>query len=327
MSAWGVGCAAPRLDAALGAWVLTRHADVAAALRDARLVAGGGQGTSDAHAAVRRAAARALSAERLTALRVAMDASARALLAELPAGEPVELVGAFVAPWSLEVAAAAVGVSVDDARPLAALARDVFLAAAHATDAAFPPHAQTAVVELARRLAGAGDWADVQSFVALSQTLPAFLAGAWRELLRDPAAAALLRARPASMPRAVEELLRLAGPSRAVFRVARADLTLGGATIAAGDRVALMLAAANRDPARFPDPDRLDPGRRAAAHLAFGRGAHVCPGAPLIRLAAAVATEALLGAWGAVEPAGEPEWLGGVAIRAPATLPVVLGRG
>jgi hypothetical protein len=112
-----------------------------------------------------------------------------------------------------------------------------------------------------------------------------------------------------------------------VFRRAAADVTIGDASIAAGERVVLMLAAANRDPARFPDPDRLDLARRAAGHLAFGLGAHVCPGAPLIRLAVAVATEALLGAADAIEPAGEVEWLGGFAIRAPATLPVVLRRG
>ena len=87
-----------------------------------------------------------------------------------------------------------------------------------------------------------------------------------------------------------------------------------------------MLSAANHDPAQFPEPGRLDVRRDATGHLAFGRGAHSCPGAPLIRMAVAVATDALLRMTSAIEPVGEVEWIGGFAIRAPASLPVVLHR-
>jgi hypothetical protein len=319
--------AAPRFDAALDAWVLARHADVVAALREPRLTVGGeGAGAHDAHAAVRESAARALAPERVDALRAATADSARRRIAALPAGEPIDLVSALIAPWALELAARTAGIDAALAASLAAPARALFLAAAHATDAAFPPHAQAAAAELARALAGASGWADVQAFVALSQTLAAFVAGAWRELLLHPAEAARLRAEPALVPRAVEELLRLGGPSRAVFRTAGVPLSLGGATIAVGARVVLVLAAANRDPARFPDPDRLDLDRPRVDHLAFGRGAHVCPGAPLIRASVAAATEALLTGTAAVEPAGDVAWQGGLAIRAPASLPVVLRR-
>ena len=131
---------------------------------------------------------------------------------------------------------------------------------------------------------------------------------------------------PRLMPEAVEELLRHASPARAVFRRALAEMSIGRASVAPGDRVILMLSAANHDPARFPEPGRLDVRRDAAGHLAFGRGAHSCPGAPLIRMAVAVATDALLGMTSAVEPVGEVEWIGGFAIRAPASLPVVLRR-
>ena len=101
-------------------------------------------------------------------------------------------------------------------------------------------------------------------------------------------------------------------------------MSIGRARVAPGDRVILMLSAANHDPAQFPEPGRLDVRRDAAGHLAFGRGAHSCPGAPLIRMAVAVATDALLSMTSAVEPVGEVEWIGGFAIRAPASLPVVL---
>ena len=103
-------------------------------------------------------------------------------------------------------------------------------------------------------------------------------------------------------------------------------MSIGRASVAPGDRVILMLSAANHDPAQFPEPGRLGVRRDAAGHLAFGRGAHSCPGAPLIRMAVAVATDALLSMTSAVEPVGEVEWIGGFAIRAPASLPVVLRR-
>jgi cytochrome P450 len=166
----------------------------------------------------------------------------------------------------------------------------------------------------------------VQAFVALSHTVPGLLASGWLELLRHPAELDRLRASPALIPQATEELLRYASPARAVFRRALTAVTIGAAPIAAGDRVILMLAAANRDPAQFPEPDRLDFGRGSAGHLTFGRGTHSCLGSQLIRLAAATATATLLGATSVVELAGEVEWIGGFAIRAPGSLPVVLGR-
>jgi cytochrome P450 len=317
----------PRFDPALGAWVLTRHADVSAALRDPRLsVPGTGADRDVAHVTVRGAAAHAMSPARLAAWRGEVEASARAITGRLPAGVPVDLVGAFARPWSGMLAVRATGAPAADAERLDRLAREVFLAAACATDSGSPPPAQAAVAELARRFPGAGASADVQAYVALSQTLPCALAGVWLELIRHPDEADRLRSQPELMPGAVEELLRHAGPARAVFRRASATISIGGASVAPGDRVVLWLSAANHDPARFPEPERLDVRRDAAGHLAFGAGPHSCPGAPLIRMAVAVATESLLATTSAVEPAGEAEWIGGFAIRAPATLPVVLRR-
>jgi hypothetical protein len=238
----------------------------------------------------------------------------------------VDLVGAFARPWSVTLAVGATGAPTADSDRLDRLAREVFLAAAHATDPGSQPQAQAAAAELASRFPGAGASADVQTYVALSQTLPCFLAGAWLELFRRPDEADRLRAQPELMPQAVEELLRHAGPARAVFRRALAEVSIGRASVAPGDRVILMLSAANHDPARFPEPGELDVRRDAAGHLASGGGPHACAGAPLIRMAVAVATAALLGTTSAVEPVGEVEWIGGFAIRAPASLPVVLRR-
>lgn len=92
---------------------------------------------------------------------------------------------------------------------------------------------------------------------------------------------------------AVEELLRFDGPMKAVSRRATAGFELAGQPVAVGDRLLLVLAAANRDPARFADPDRLDLGRQDNPHLGFGYGIHYCLGAPLARLEAQAAIAAL----------------------------------
>jgi cytochrome P450 len=105
----------------------------------------------------------------------------------------------------------------------------------------------------------------------------------WHRLAQDPALGRT----------AVEELLRYDGPVKATFRWARKETELGGQTIRVGDRMLLVLAAANRDPARFLDPDRLDIGRHPNPHVAFGQGIHVCLGAPLARLEAQEAFAAL----------------------------------
>ncbi|MEU4802602.1 cytochrome P450 [Actinosynnema sp. NPDC023587] len=114
-------------------------------------------------------------------------------------------------------------------------------------------------------------------------------------LLENPDQLAALRADPSLIDNAVEELLRYLsiiqiGP----VRVALEDLELGGVRIRAGDNITLSISAANRDPERFPDPDRLDLRRPAAGHVAFGHGVHQCLGQQLARIEMRVAYHALL---------------------------------
>jgi cytochrome P450 len=113
-------------------------------------------------------------------------------------------------------------------------------------------------------------------------------------LLRQPAELERLRTNPALMPSAVEELLRYEAPSQHTARLARQDVVLGGQLIRQRQAVIAVMAAGNRDPERFPDPDRLDLERANNRHLSFGWAAHFCFGAPLARIEGQVAFETIL---------------------------------
>jgi pimeloyl-[acyl-carrier protein] synthase len=113
-------------------------------------------------------------------------------------------------------------------------------------------------------------------------------------LLRNPAALTQLRDDPAIIETAVEELLRYESPSQHTARIAPEDCELGGKRIKKRDAVMAVMAAGNRDPARFADPDKLDLLRQDNRHLAFGWAAHFCFGAPLARMEGQIAFTALL---------------------------------
>jgi cytochrome P450 len=141
-------------------------------------------------------------------------------------------------------------------------------------------------------------------------------------LLRNPAELEKLRANPALVPSAVEELLRFESPTQYTARIAPQDTELGGKQIFKKQAVFAVLGAGNRDPERFPDPDRLDITRPDNKHLAFGWGAHFCFGAPLARIEAQIAFEELLHLqnW-ALEP-GPLTWRTNLALRGMTALPI-----
>jgi len=144
-------------------------------------------------------------------------------------------------------------------------------------------------------------------------------------LLRFPEALEALRADPALAPRAVEELLRYDGPSGAQVRVVKVAQALRGRTLAPGERVFLMLNAANRDPEAYADPDRLDFERAGPAHLTFGFGLHICLGFPLARMEGQVALPAVLAHWKRIElaqPQQRLEWLNSMVFRGMKSLPL-----
>ncbi len=131
--------------------------------------------------------------------------------------------------------------------------------------------------------------------VAGHETTVNLIANGTYALLREPGQLAALRADPSLLPGAVEEFLRYEGPVNiATLRYTAEPVTIGGTEIPAGEFVHIALIAANRDPERFADQDRLDITRDAAGHLAFGHGIHHCLGAPLARLEAEIAFGLLL---------------------------------
>ncbi|MFF4124729.1 cytochrome P450 [Microbispora rosea] len=310
------------------------------------------------HARLRKLVAPAFTPRRAAEFRPAMEAIVDALLDDLPAhadGGRVDLLRHFARPLPMDVICALVGIPEEDrprwrewgAAVVAGAGQDFARAIpgimAGARDAVAARRARSrqeddpgdVLGELVRVQAEDGDRLSdteivtmVWHLVLAGQTPTNLIANAVAALLSHPAQLAAVRSDPALMPGAVEELIRWCGPSLlAVPRHARQDVELYGATVPKGAKVTALIAAANRDPRVFADPDRLDVGRTpGAGHLGFAHGPHFCLGASLARVQTQVALTALLRRFPRLAMAGPPEEL-----RAPdpgtwrlAALPVTL---
>jgi pimeloyl-[acyl-carrier protein] synthase len=145
-------------------------------------------------------------------------------------------------------------------------------------------------------------------------------------LLRHPAQLARLTADLSLVPSAVEELLRFESPVQHTARIAPEDTVLSGKQILKGQSVIAVMAAGNRDPERFPDPDVLDIERKDNRHLAFGWAAHFCFGAPLARMEGQIAFSTLLRRLPQIELAGASlEWRENLGLRGLKALPLRYG--
>lgn len=162
--------------------------------------------------------------------------------------------------------------------------------------------------------------------IAGNGTTTALISTAVFHILRHPDQAALLVEEPERIPNAVEEALRFEAPLPTDRRIATRALTLGGQPIEEGDLVMSGLAAANRDPDHFPEPDVFDVTRtfKESHHFAFGRGIHLCLGAPVARLEATLALQVLFERFGVARlPEGfEPDWHAITTHRGLRTLPI-----
>lgn len=146
-------------------------------------------------------------------------------------------------------------------------------------------------------------------------------------LLRNPDQMELLANDPSVAASAIEELLRYESPSQHTARIAPEDMELGGKQIRKRQAVIAVFAAANRDPERFPDPDRLDLRRTDNRHVAFAWGSHYCFGAPLARMEGQIAFERLLHRLPnlRLEP-GRLEWRDNLGLRGLKSLPARIDR-
>ncbi|MEU0538527.1 cytochrome P450 [Nocardia sp. NPDC005978] len=132
-------------------------------------------------------------------------------------------------------------------------------------------------------------------FSAGQETTVRLLSSAFRTIAENPEIQAYLRADRSRIQNFIEESLRMESPVKGDFRLAKSASEVGGVPVEQGDVLMVVNGAANRDPRRFEDPTTFDPARsNARSHLAFGRGVHTCPGAPLARTEARVAIERLL---------------------------------
>ncbi|TXS07398.1 cytochrome P450 [Streptomyces sp. col6] len=162
--------------------------------------------------------------------------------------------------------------------------------------------------------------------VAGHETTVNLISNGVRALLAHPDQLAALRADPGLLDGAIEEMLRYDGPvETATIRFARERVEIGSRTVEPGEAVLVSLAGSDRDPARFPEPDRFDIRRDTRGHLAFGHGIHFCLGAPLARMEGRIAVRTLLERCPGLEadPEGAPfDWLPGTLIRGVRRLPV-----
>jgi cytochrome P450 len=158
----------------------------------------------------------------------------------------------------------------------------------------------------------------MQVHFADHETTAGLIVGAVELVLRNPEQLQALRDDPSLISGTIEEALRMTSPVHAMFRTALEDVEIGGVKIPKGAHIRMVYASANRDEARFHEPDRFDVRRPdVKKHLAFGQGLHFCVGAPLARLEARIALEGLLQRLPSLRlvPGQNPGFLRSVTVR------------
>jgi cytochrome P450 len=327
------GAEAAYFDPLLDAWVLSRYADVLAAFHEPALQPAGPNSKptaeapdSDGHAGLRAETQGALSSVQLRTWRARLKPVAEELVKNLPAAQPLDLLGAYGRPICLTLAAMVTRVADDDRATLYELSQPISAAAADPYDTALKASAKRAEAELSKHFHSGPELLRGSGFVALAHTLPCLLANVWFALIECPQGWSSLHKEPKLIPRAMEELLRHTGLPRTLFRRAAKDFQMAGIQIRQGQRVILRIMAANRDPEQFACPANVDLRRRGAPHLSLGAGPHACVGASLIRMAAVTMTRPLLTRFATAEVTRPVEWRGGIGFRTPTSLWVSLGE-
>jgi cytochrome P450 len=163
--------------------------------------------------------------------------------------------------------------------------------------------------------------------IAGNETTTNLIGNGMLALMRNPGQLKLLRDHRELLPRAIEEMLRYDGPVQSTARFPKATANVGGREIPSGTIAFVILAAANRDPAKFAEPEKFDITRDPNDHVAFGEGIHFCIGAPLARLEAAIAFGATLDRFSHLslrDPAFTPTYKGSYILRGLESLPMAV---
>ncbi|HWE51884.1 MAG TPA: cytochrome P450 [Bryobacteraceae bacterium] len=271
-----------------------------------------------AQQSLRTSVLEAFSASRLNEWQLRLEA----IPAPAVFDRPLDLVPEFIEPWCLAAAEIVTASRAADRQRLLDAARIVSQAAAEPLDEELHARSVAASAELDSYFEPIAIPMAGPTFVALARTVASLLASGWLALFRHPAELARLRQQPELASRAVEEILRYACLPQSVFRRASKSLILCGQQMEEGDRVILQLAAANRDPEHFTNPETFVVGRRGPAHLSLGIGPHACVGAALIRMTATAATRVFLEQFAGADLLGPVTWQGGNGFRSPASLPI-----
>lgn len=287
------------------------------------------------HARLRKLVSPAFSPRRAAGFRPRIEPIVEALLDDVEGRAEdgaVDLLPHFARPLPMEVICELVGIPSSDRPRWRAYGATIVAGAGQDFAEAIPAIMEGAQAAVARRRDEPGD--DLLSdligaqaedgdrltdtelitlvwhLVLAGQTPTNLIANATAALLAHPGQLAAVSREPGLMPAAVEELTRWCGPTLlSIPRYAREDAELHGTTVREGEAVTAVIAAANRDPRVFTDPDRLDitRARAQAGHLGFAHGPHFCLGASLARVQTQVALTALLRRFPGLAPAAEPE--------------------
>jgi pimeloyl-[acyl-carrier protein] synthase len=307
------------------------------------------------HTRLRNLVSKAFTARVVQELRPSIQATVDELLDEMEGRDELDLVDAFAEPLPASVISALLGVPREDRKLVAEWGPKLARSLSHpgrpdmgeSTREAFREFREYfgAVVADRRREPKAdlvtrlieveeeGHLSDREVLTTLllllvagSDTSVNLISNGTLALARNPDQLERLAADPSLIDTAVEELVRFDSPVQIVLRFATDDLELGDKAIKRGSQLVIFLGAANRDPALFPDPDRLDVGREDNRHMAFGGGIHFCLGAALARLEGRVAFGSLVARYPRIELGdAEPEWRDSVVWRGLQRLPVRLG--
>jgi cytochrome P450 len=304
------------------------------------------------HDRLRKLVTKAFTPGRIEGLRPRITAITTGLLDDMSTRREVDLLASFAFPLPITVICELLGVPVADRDRFRAwsativadaVAPEVFQDHATAMTSYFRTLMATRRREpaddLLSALISARDEGDRLSenellsmafllLVAGHETTVNLIAGGMLALLLNPGELARLRADPSLLGNAVEELLRYVNPvNNATYRFTSEPVEIDGVPIGPNEVVFVSLSGANRDPARYADPERLDLGRDSGGHVAFGHGIHYCLGAPLARLEAEIAFRGLLERFGSMTlavPADALRWRPSTLIHGLESLPVRL---